>query len=229
MKGQDRNPHHSVFDHFDSYLRSVRRYFIPNERDRMIAKWRTDGGDYKLRFNYNLDKNSFVMDLGGYQGQWASDLFARYECCIAVFEPISTFAREIRERFHKNNKIEVFQYGLGGASRTEKIGVCADSSSTFRKSSTMEEVRIIDAAEWFAQRKIESVQLIKINIEGGEYDLLERLIETGLIKLLENIQVQFHPISKDSELRMKRIQNNLRKTHVPTYQYTFVWENWARN
>ena len=34
--------------------------------------------------------------------------------------------------------------------------------------------------------------LMKINIEGGEFELLERLLETRLISRIENIQVQFH-------------------------------------
>lgn len=206
----------------------LRRKFFLTEQDIMISKWYANGGDYELRFNYDLNKDSFVIDLGGYQGQWSSDLFSRYQCHIVVFEPVSSFAHKIKERFNNNSNIEVLQYGLGASSRVETISICGTSSSIFGKSSNTEEIRLIDIKEWFDKRKIHSVQLMKINIEGGEYELLDRLIETGLIEVIENIQVQFHNILDNSVSQMERIQENFKKTHVLTYQYKFVWENWTK-
>jgi hypothetical protein len=69
---------------------------------------------------------------------------------------------------------------------------------------------------------------MKINIEGGEFELLERLIETGLIATIENLQVQFHNFEVGAPKRMAELQAALGRTHTPTYQYEFVWENWAR-
>lgn len=209
-------------------LRGLRRKLLPTAQDRIINKWWSDGGDYELRFNYDLDKDSLVVDLGGYQGQWTSDLFSRYQCRVIVFEPLSDFAERIRRRFSRNDKIEVYQCGLGGSSRKEMMRICDDSSSLFRDAGKEEIVEIMDVVAWFAEQNVMSVQLMKINIEGGEYELLERLIETGLIGIIENVQVQFHNISKDSSLRMEHIQRCLERTHMPTYQYRFVWENWTR-
>lgn len=210
-------------------LRWLRQEYFPSQQDRTFAKWWADGGDDKLRFDYELDERSLVIDLGGYRGQWASDLFSRYGCKIEVFEPVSEFADSIRKRFAKNGNIRVYQYGLGGASRTETISLSADGSSLFGESPERAEIRIVDVADWFAEERIASVTLLKINIEGGEYELLERLIETGLIKNIENIQVQFHEVQSNSAARMKLIQQRLAETHTPTYQYRFVWENWKRN
>ena len=67
---------------------------------------------------------------------------------------------------------------------------------------------------------------MKINIEGAEYDLLEHLIDTGLISNIHNIQVQFHDFVSNAEQRMIMLQKELEKTHGLTYQYPFVWENW---
>ncbi len=204
-----------------------RRKFFPTEQEKLVKKYWADGGDYIFRFNYDLNKDSLVLDFGGYQGQWTSDLFSRYCCRIIVFEPINGFAKKIEARFQRNDKIKIFQYGLGCSSRKEVISISANSSSIYRKSSQTEEINIIDAAEWFVKENIKSVQLMKINIEGGEYELLERLIETGLIRIIKNIQVQFHNIERDSTARMKNIQKHLKETHSPTYQYKFVWENWT--
>jgi len=194
----------------------------------MVKKWYDDGGDYEFRFNYILDSRSLVFDLGGYEGQWASDLYSRYRCRISIFEPVTSFATRITERFEHNDDIEIFQCGLGAVSRTETIHVCGASSSLYKKKAGTEKIQIVDVMQWLDEHGIDSVQLMKINIEGGEFELLERLIETGLIESIENIQVQFHNIESDSPRRMETIQRDLRRTHATTYQYRFVWENWTR-
>ena len=71
------------------------------------------------------------------------------------------------------------------------------------------------------------VDLIKINIEGGEYEVLESLIADNKLSMFKNLQIQFHDfIIENAKERMSKIQQELAKTHVLTYQYEFVWENW---
>ena len=54
----------------------------------------------------------------------------------------------------------------------------------------------------------------------------DRLIETNLVNMVNNIQVQFHNIDNNSTSHMIKIREALAHTHAPTYQYEFVWENW---
>jgi FkbM family methyltransferase len=204
------------------------RALLPLRQKLMVRLWWADGGDQALRFNYDLDENSVVLDLGGYDGQWAGELFWRYGCRIFVFEPVAAFAEKIRAKFEKNNRIEVLQYGLGASTRKETLHIDANASSIYGKSGDVEEIKIVDVRDWLGERKLERIHLAKLNIEGGEYELLERLIETRLIGVIDDIQVQFHDIAADSRLRMQGIRNQLRTTHEPTYQYEFVWENWTR-
>jgi len=206
----------------------LKRALFPSRQEAMVARWWADGGDDELRYNYDLDERSLVLDLGGYKGQWTSDLFARYRCRVIVFEPARDFARKIERRFRKNDRIEVLQYGLAASSRTETLHIDASASSIYGKASDLEQIRLVDVESWIRERKLDKIDLVKINIEGGEYELLEKLIETGLIGIFENVQVQFHDVAPDSHSRMERIQKALGKTHTPTYQYEFVWENWTR-
>jgi len=195
---------------------------------RMLQKWYEDGGDARFRYDYDLDGDSFVMDLGGFEGDWADKIHSRYGCRVTVFEPVAAFAETIRERFESNDDIGVFQYGLGGSSRTEMIYLHGAGTSTFRKRARGEGIRIVDVEQWFEEHGVDHVQLMKINIEGGEFELLERLLDTGSISRIENVQVQFHNIAVGSTRRMERIQEGMKSTHEPTYQYKFVWENWVK-
>ena len=87
-------------------------------------------------------------------------------------------------------------------------------------------IKMQKTSEFFAVHQIDLIDLMKINIEGGEYDLLDHLITSNLVSRIKNIQVQFHDFIPDANSRMKNIQNELAKTHELTYQYKFVWENW---
>ncbi len=206
----------------------LRVSLFPTEQDKEIKRWCSDGGDESLRFDYDINSDSVVIDLGGYKGQWASDIYARYNCCIFVFEPVKSFADRISIRFSNNPNIQVFNLALGAKSRQELINVCEDSSSVHGNGALTESFHFEDVVKFFEQHDISHVDLMKINIEGGEYELLVRLIDTGLIKKIRAIQVQFHNVFSDAELQMKQIHRELAKTHTPTYQYKFVWENWER-
>ena len=194
-----------------------------------MRRWKSDQGDQKLRIDYELNSDSIVMDLGGYRGEWADEIHSRYGCTVHVFEPVSSFADGIAARFEGNPSIHVHCCGLGSHTRTERIGLSADASSMFHNDGAIETIALVDAAEWFHERRIQNVDLMKINIEGGEYELLERLLDSGLASQVNNLQVQFHRIATDSEARMNSILERLQATHQPTYQYHFVWENWQRS
>ena len=43
-----------------------------------VAKFLAERGDYTLRLNYNLDKDSIVIDAGGYKGWFAENIYNNY-------------------------------------------------------------------------------------------------------------------------------------------------------
>jgi len=196
---------------------------------RRVAPWFAADGDHTLRMDYPLSSDSIVFDLGGYEGQWASDIFARYCCQIHVFEPVKEFADGIRKRFEFNSKIRVNDFGLAGGSRTDKIHRSANASSTFNAvDGDVEEIKLIDAQAYLRESGVVRIDLLKVNIEGGEYEVLERLLDIGAVPKIRDLQIQFHDFVPDAEARMKAIQSRLAATHRTTYQYPFVWENWTR-
>lgn len=67
---------------------------------------------------------------------------------------------------------------------------------------------------------------MKINIEGGEYQVIPALIDSGFIKNIRDIQVQFHDFIENAMAQRSEIRNRLKETHYLTYDYLFVWENW---
>jgi len=200
---------------------------VVDKQAKRVIPWRKVDGDKTLRLEYELTEKSVVMDLGGYEGQWASDIFSKYGCTIYVFEPCARFYNEIADRFVNNNKIEAFNFGLGVIKEQVQLAVQDDGSSVYRNDSNeTESVQIIPFESFLDQYNIDEIDLLKINIEGAEYGLMEHLLDLNLAGIIKNVQIQFHDFVPNAESRMKNIQERLSKTHVTTYQYPFVWENW---
>lgn len=193
---------------------------------RQVVPWFAIQGDETLRLEYDLNENSVVFDLGGYEGQWSSDIFARYCCSIHIFEPVEDFAVMIQSRFSRNKKIVLHRFGLSNETIGTRIYLSKDATSIFKVTPESREISLVKASDFLEESGISNIDLMKINIEGGEYDLLDHLIDSGFVKNIENIQVQFHDFVADAERRMASIQARLTMTHFLTYQYPFVWENW---
>lgn len=206
-------------------LKSIGNRFYLTKQSRRCRPWFAIDGDSTLRLEYPLNENSVVFDLGGYKGQWASDIFSKYCCNLYVFEPVMAFYEAIEKRFQHNKKIRTFPFGLAEENKKVVIGMDKDRSSIFRGGRD-EVVMLRSFKEFLDTQQIRNIDLIKINIEGAEYDLLEFVIEESLQTLISSIQVQFHDLVPDAEKRMKGIQKMLKQTHELTWQYPFVWENW---
>lgn len=200
---------------------------LPIEREH--ARYLAAGGDLALRLDYPLNPDSVVVDLGGYEGQWASDIHGKFGCVVHVFEPVPEFAAAIAERFRQNPRITVHDCGLGGADADINIFLDANKSSAYARGPARAVLAKIFAADLYIHRLgVGSIDLLKINIEGGEYDLLDHLIDTGRIKSVRFLQVQFHDFVPRAKERAQAIRQRLRATHEPSYQYEFIWESWAR-
>jgi len=192
-----------------------------------VASWYLVKGNETLRLDYGLNNNSVVFDVGGYEGSWSEQIFCKYGCNIYIFEPVNKFYKEIMEKFIKNDKVQVYNFGLGGKNDEVIFNINGNSSSGFvTQNGHSEKVKINSVIKFIEKNGIKNIDLIKINIEGGEYELLEKFIETGWISKILNVQVQFHDFVPDAYNRMTKIQEKLKLTHDLTYHYEFVWENW---
>ncbi len=59
-------------------------------------------------------------------------------------------------------------------------------------------------------------------------ELMEHMLDRGLVSRLEHIQIQFHDFVPGAARRMRAIQARVAATHVLDWQYVFVWESWSR-
>jgi hypothetical protein len=67
---------------------------------------------------------------------------------------------------------------------------------------------------------------LKLNIEGAEYDVLDRLATAGVLPRIRSLVIQFHRVVPESDRRRDMIQAKLAQTHHLVFDYPFVWERW---
>ncbi|MFT5222998.1 MAG: FkbM family methyltransferase [Glaciecola sp.] len=205
---------------------------ISREMDRSpqaarVAAWRAVNGEGH-RLDYELSPDSIVLDVGGFRGDWAAEVAARFGCTIHIFEPVPQHQALLVERFGANPRIHVHPFGLGALDETVAFDVDGARSSELAVGGTRALCEIRQAAAALEQLGLTYVDLVKINIEGGEFTLVPHLIDTGWIHKLAEMTIQWHDFVPDAQPQMKAIQQRLEQTHVTTYSFPFVWENWRR-
>ena len=207
------------------YAQYVIKDFAVIERTR----WYREKGDEKLRLDYKLNKDSIVFDIGGYIGDFSNSIYEKYKCKIYIFEPSPLFYKICVERFKNKEKIVCFNYGLSDSENEFLLSNEKEASSISKKTKDTigETVKIRKFSKVFQKLQINRIDLLKVNIEGSEYNLMPHIIEEKLIEKINNIQIQFHIFITEAKDKRKAIINSLRKTHKNDWCYYFVWENWS--
>ena len=211
-------------------VKFYRRSILRDPFLRAVKQWKKDDGDQRLRLDYELTADSTVLDVGGYVGDFADAIWQKFGCRVLIFEPMPEFFQQCEQRFAGNDKISVFNYGLGDNDEELQLSNSADGSSFCQSDGESVPAQIRDVAAVWRELNLQSVDLMKLNIEGGEYPLLDRMLETGLADQVENLQIQFHNFVHAAESQRNSLRNRLAQTHEEQWCYDFVWENWkSRN
>lgn len=187
------------------------------------------------RYEYpGLDHESTVIDLGGFNGDWFKAMSLKYGSRFFVFEPISDFNDRCRRAVvslpqPNRERIQLSMYAVGGQTREERWHIKGDMTGHFNKENEeTDRVIIIDVNKLLDTLPLPPViDLIKINIEGMEFEVLEALIESGRITRFKNIQVQPHAVFPRASERWAFIDSELQKTHELKYHKEWVWSGYT--
>jgi hypothetical protein len=159
-----------------------------------------------LRYDYEIGPHQRIIDIGSYQYEWVRGMIHR---CKYVIMSECFEALDNRAAWKFDGHIEV-----GGAYYY--------TSSLLPPTGS---VQCVDIAPYLQNE----IAVLKMNIEGGEYELLSYIIEKGLHKNIRNLQVQFHEVEGlPYQLLYDGLAVELSKTHKLSWRYPFCWENWER-
>jgi len=179
-----------------------------------------------------LNNSSIVFDIGGETGNWAMQVYSKYKPNLYIFEPNPVSLKVLEEKFAGKN-VNIFPYGVGAENTTANLSNSGMGSSVYNSSpgytkSEKFDIEIRDIVEVVKELSLETIDLIKINIEGGEYDLVPHMINTGLVNKCKIIRIQFHDWIPNAFAMRKQIVRKLSRTHNVEWSYPLVWESWIR-
>jgi FkbM family methyltransferase len=213
-------------------IRSIYRKWRSVSQNRVIKEeelWFKNNGELTHRIDYDLNEDSIVVDIGGYHGEWSHIINSTYHPQLLIFEPVKNYYKLINKYLGNKKNISIFNQGVSDKDHKAKININSQGSSVYFGGGVSEEdISLIDVKKIFEMVGKKDIDLIKIGVEGAEYEILERITSLGLTKRCKNIQVAFHKINKHSEQRRNAIRKELEKTHKLTYDYYFLCENWKR-
>lgn len=180
----------------------------------------------------DIDSNSIVIDAGAYTGEWAQEILDRYSPTIHAFEPDPRNYGPLEKKAQANPRLIPYDFGLGDKNESvrmtqEYLGSSIFTDGNNKTGAPSTEVQIRDIADTWKSLALDQVDLMKINIEGAEFPLLERMIETDLLKKADCFLIQFHEWHPDAHRRRRNIRKALSATHQLVWDYHFVWEKWV--
>jgi len=201
-----------------------------NPDEEQLRLW-TEGAHEKQRYEYDLNENSVCIDLGAFHCEWSIKISEMYNSPkIYAFEASPSIYKIGVNNISNNPNICLYNFGAGKEHQNAKINIGPAqgvSTSLFVLTDIQEDAVIKPIKDIFNELNISEIDLMKINIEGSEYDVLECLIENDMHLKIKNLQIQFHRIGDNYEERYKNITQMLSKSHQTTYYFPYIWENWS--
>jgi len=191
-----------------------------------MERFRRDGYNDLITESLLLTADSQVLDFGGYTGDWSARIVQRYGCRIQIFEPIDRFAGQLESRFAGDDRVTVHRFAIGSVDEPREFFLSEDGTGEFSEGvAVLVEFRPARSLHALLPARID---VVSINIEGGEYELIPALAEAGVLERCETIFVQFHRVVDEdwSDTRRQACRDLLSSTHECVWSYDYVWEAW---
>ena len=183
------------------------------------------GGDNRFRFHQNCKRTGIIIDVGAFEGEFTKFHMETAEQIIC-FETHSDAVAKLNETFGVEKKVVVCPFGISRKdTRGYSVGSGPGAKLVFDDAA---DIIIRNVRDVFKELGVVKIDLIKINIEGGEFELIEALHEFGMLDKIEEIHVQTHDFADeflDKTLHMHRL---LSEKFELIASYPLVWDFWLR-
>lgn len=189
--------------------------------------WRRENGPARLYQYGNLGPGDVVFDVGAFRGEWTDTVLRQQpDAQMHLFEPHPGFVTDLNDKFSGQDNIHIHDFAIGSTTGKMMLSDAGDASSSVADHGKAFEAKSLSVSDFFAQTPLDQIALTKVNIEGGEYDLLPALLESGDITKIARLQVQFHLFEPEMSAKRDDIRRRLEQTHHCVWCYPFVWEEW---
>lgn len=191
-----------------------------------MERYLKDGGDSRFLWKLPIIEGDIIVEVGGYKGSFSEAIHKRYKPELFILEPIKDYFDLLKIKFLNINSIRVLNYGLG-KSGVADFGISDAGTGLYSNSNCRESVVLKSLGEFITENELERIDLLAINIEGGEYELIPEILNSGFMQRVRRLLIQFHTTHADCVARRNHIRSQLERTHEESFCYPFVWECWV--
>jgi FkbM family methyltransferase len=173
-----------------------------------------------------LADDSVVIDLGAHKGEFSQYIFGEFGCLPFAIEASPVlFASLVQSK-----KMRAFNYAIAGADECVMLHLSAnpEASSTTEQIASQWgvdgsiEVHGITFTTFCEQNNLLQVDLVKIDIEGSEFDMFASTSDK-MLKSIIQLSVEFHDLligGKQATEKVWQIQSRLNKLGFDCFQMT---------
>ena len=207
-------------------IRPIRLSITPVFLLTNLGRWRKSGLDDTV-WKFPTFSNFPVVGIGAYKGDFLSKRVELEPKKIFFgYEPVDDFLAEAKKHFEGFQNVFLYNYGLAASDKVTQFQLSGDASGLSENPQNAVKVTLKDIANEMVFSN--PISLVICNIEGGEYELVNRLVESSRIKNIEVLLLQFHNIDETSRRDMANIRGLLARTHKSEFKYDFIWDAWVR-
>lgn len=143
---------------------------------------------------YSQDMSTHILDVGANRGQFLQLVLQNLPLAFEVhcFEPSSDAFHHLQNYFSSKRNVYLYNLDLSsqtGSSRLYNAGTVFGTTYPMDESFCLpEKIKMSTLDEFCNDRGIDSVFYLKIDVEGGEFDVLNggrNLLKSGLVKFLQ--------------------------------------------
>lgn len=207
--------------------------------DARTGKW-NEGIRFQPLPGTQTDKISAVHYMGG--NKQAADL-QRLQALLPgrpvhIVEPVPSFFVELESRFKGQQGVVLHNVGMANSTRKVMLPKSAlrDRSTVVMGSSNQgsgDVLNLVGPTEFLATTRFDvgkDLALLHVNCEGCEYEMLEAILDAGLISSYPVIQISFHYVPQVAYKlsRYCSIRVRLERTHQAVVSMPYGWERFVR-
>lgn len=158
--------------------------------------------EYNRREGFKLKPTDVVVDVGGFIGDFTTYAAKRAKQ-VYVFEPIPENFKFVQDNIKLNNFQNVEAYNKGLGNKTEKItinleegelGSCSEFDSLCHHPRKVV-CDFLSLKDFIKENKIEKIDFLKLDCEGGEYNILYEADKEDL-KKVQKIAMEYHDVDE---------------------------------
>ena len=182
----------------------------------------------KLKFGMNFNSNGLILDIGSYLGAYTNKLIDKNPgMTFWLYEPIPEYYRACLIRFKERENVSVYQKAVSADGRDIRMQI--DRLRSRQELNTNDKVLTfasINIQEIFDS--VNEIELLKMNIEGMEYECLNQLILSNTLIKANYLLIQFHNFESEADKKRNLIIKAIENDFTNVFTFEWMWELWIR-